>query len=243
MKKAIVIGASSGIGRALAKILGVNGYEVGLVARRLEQLQSVQKEISAKTYIKCADVSKVPDAQAALNALIDEMNGVDLIVVNSGVGFLNPELTWEKEKETLDVNVNGFCAMAVLAFNYFEKQGHGHLVGISSIAALMGNDQAPAYNASKAFVSNYLAGLRKKAILQKANIVVTDIKPGYVDTALIKGSKAFWSASPEVAAEQIYLAIRKQRAHAYITRRWRLVGWLLKAMPEWLFNRLKTDTL
>lgn len=134
--------------------------------------------------------------------------------------------------------MNGFCALAVIAFNYFSAQGHGHLVGVSSIGALRGNDIAPAYNASKAFMSNYLEGLRKKAFKGGIPIIVTDIKPGFVDTKMAKGGNKFWVASPAQAAEQIYSVIQRKKTHAYIIRRWCLIGWLLKFMPNWLYDRI-----
>jgi len=139
VKKAIIIGASSGIGKALAITLAQNGYEVGLMARRLEMLEALQRQISTKTYVGHIDISQVTEAIEKMQKMIQEMGEVDLIVINSGIGFLNPELDWLKERQTLEVNVYGFCALAALAFNYFSKQSHGHLVGISSIAALRGN--------------------------------------------------------------------------------------------------------
>lgn len=236
-KKAVIIGASSGIGKELALALAKNGYEVGVVARRMELLQALQHEISSKTYIEYLDISQPQDAMMRLERMVQEMGEVDLIVINSGIGFLNPELDWQKEKHTLDVNVYGFTALAGVAYNFFLKQGHGHLVGISSIAALRGGDMAPAYYASKAYMSNYLEGLRKKAFQSKVPIAVTDIRPGYVDTDMAKGDKKFWMASPTVAAKQIYSAIQKKKSVAYITRRWALIGWLMKILPDWIYFR------
>ena len=159
-------------------------------------------------------------------------------MLNAGTGNLNPELDWMKEQQTLDVNVYGFCALAGEVYKFFAKQGKGHLVGISSIGALRGNSLAPAYNASKAFMSNYLEGLRKKAFQANIPIIITDIKPGFVDTDMAKGQGKFWVATPQKAAEQIYSAINKQKKHAYITHRWRLIGWVLKLMPNWLYQRV-----
>jgi short-subunit dehydrogenase len=170
--------------------------------------------------------------------MIETMQGVDLVVINSGTSFLNPELDWSKEQQTLDVSVYGFCAIAGEVYKFFAKQGKGHIVGISSIGALRGNPIAPAYNASKAFMSNYLEGLRKKAFLNKLPIIVTDIKPGFVDTDMAKGEGKFWVATPQKAAEQICSAINKQKQHVYITRRWRLIGWVLQLMPNWLYQRM-----
>ena len=238
MKKAIVIGASSGIGKELALVLAKNGYEVGLMARRVELLQALQQKIPTKTYRDYLDISQPAEAIERLHRMIQDMGAVDLIIINSGTGFINPELDWVKERQTLDVNIYGFCALAGVAFNYFSKQAHGHLVGISSIGALRGNDLAPAYNASKAFMSNYLEGLRKKAFKDESQIIVTDIKPGFVDTEMAKGEGKFWVASPATAAQQIYSAIKRRKSHAYITRRWVLIGWLVKCLPNWIFNRI-----
>ncbi|OJU81627.1 MAG: oxidoreductase [Chlamydia sp. 32-24] len=238
MKKAIIIGASSGIGKELAITLAKNGYEVGLMARRIELLEVLKNEIPTKTHVGHIDLSKVPEAIEKIKNMIQAMQGVDLVVINSGTGFLNPELDWSKEQQTLDVNVYGFCAIAGEVYKFFAKEGQGHVVGISSIGALRGNPIAPAYNASKAFMSNYLEGLRKKAFQEKFPIVVSDIKPGFVDTEMAKGEGKFWVATPQKAAEQIYSAIHKQKQHAYITHRWRLISWILKLMPNWLYQRV-----
>lgn len=239
MKKAIIIGASSGIGRELAKIIAADGYMVGLAARRTELLQDLSAEITSNTYIKTMDLAKPDEAMLQLQELIAEMNGVDLIIISSGTGYINPELDWESEKITLDVNVTGFTAMVNVAWKHFRERGGGIIVGISSIAALRGNAAAPAYNASKSFVSNYLAGLRYKAYQQQANIKIIDIKPGFVDTEMAKGEGLFWVASPSKAAAQIYHDIQKGKEYAYITKRWAIIAWIFKLLPEWLFRRLQ----
>lgn len=238
MKKAIVIGASSGIGKEVSKILSQNGYVIGLAGRRIELLTELQKEIQTSSYVKKIDVSKPTEAIDLIQELILEMGGMNLIVISSGVGFINPELDWNREKETIDVNVSGFAAVANFAFRHFSRQGSGHIVGISSIAALRGSGESPAYNASKAFVSNYLEGLRQKASKSGMAITVTDIQPGFVDTAMAKGDGLFWVAPAEKAARQIYQAIEQRKRHAYITARWRLIAWLLKLMPDWMYDRL-----
>lgn len=238
MKKAIVIGASSGIGKEIALILSKKGYEVGLMARRLELLDLLKSEITTQSYVSHIDLIQIEDAIEKVNRMIQTMNGVDLVVLNAGTGFLNPELDWHKEQETLDVNVYGFCAIACKIYNFFAQQGQGHLVGISSIGALRGSPISPAYSASKAFISNYIEGLRKKAFQENLPIIMTDIKPGFVETQMAKGEGKFWVASPKKAAEQIYLAISKKKSHAYITRRWQLIGMALQLMPDWLYRRM-----
>jgi short-subunit dehydrogenase len=238
MKRAIVIGASSGIGKELAIVLSRNGCAVGLMARRIDLLEELRGSLPAGAFSRQADISDHPRAIATLENLIAEMGGVDLIVVSSGTGFINPDLDWAKEKETLDVNVIGFAAMANVAFRHFAKAGRGHLVGISSIAAIRGSGGAPAYGASKAFMSNYLEGLRVRARKAGLPIVVTDIQPGFVDTAIAKGQGLFWVASPQKAARQIYGAIQRKATHAYVTKRWSVIAWLLKVMPDFIYSKL-----
>ncbi len=238
MKTAIIVGASSGIGQALAKILAKDGYRVGLVARRVALLQELHQAIGQQAVIKPIDIADTSEAIAQFAELIQELGNVDLIVISAGIGFINPELDWAKERDTIAVNVTGFAAIANVAMQYFLKQGRGHLTNISSIAALRGSGEAPAYNASKAFESNYLAGLRHKVAKLRLPITITDIQPGFVDTAMAQGEGLFWVASPDEAARQIYRSIQRHRKHAYVTRRWRLIAWLFKLAPDAVYHRL-----
>ncbi len=238
MKRAIIIGASSGIGAELAKIMSADGWAVGLTGRRKELLDDLCKGLSGECFPRHMDVSEPEEAMKVLTGLIREMGGMDLIVISAGMGHLNDELDFAKEAETIDVNVTGFTAMTNTAMNYFIKKGGGHLVAISSIAALRGEGTAPAYNASKAFVSNYVQGMRQKAVKLGLPITVTDIQPGFVDTDMAKGEGLFWVQSPQKAAKQIYKAIKKKKKHAYITKRWRLLAWLIKWLPDFIYNRM-----
>ncbi|MGG3449361.1 SDR family NAD(P)-dependent oxidoreductase [Domibacillus aminovorans] len=230
MKKAIVVGASSGIGKELATVLSNEGYIVGLVARRTENLLELQKQLPHKSFIKCIDISHPTDAKNLLEELIKEMEGMDVIIISSGVGHLNSNLNMDLEKETIDVNVSGFVVMSNIAYKHFVSKGSGHIVGVSSIGALMANPTAPAYNASKTFVSNYLVSIRKKLKLQKVNVLVTDVKCGFIDTNMAKGDKdkMFWVASPEKAALQIYDSLKKKKKTVYVSKRWRIIAWVLK---------------
>lgn len=234
----IIIGASSGIGRELAKIFSGNGDRVGIAARRHELLSQLKKELKGAAFIRQMDVAVHDEASSILEELIQEMGGVDMIVINAGIGFINPDLDWEKEKSTIDVNVTGFVNMANVAMKHFVKQGSGHIVGISSIAAMRGDPLAPAYSASKAFMSNYLEALRFRVNKRKIPITVTDIQPGFVDTAMAQGEGLFWVASARKAAAQIFEAIQSKRKHAYVTRRWRLVAWILRWMPDWMLAKI-----
>jgi len=237
-RKAIVIGASSGIGRELAKILGREGYEVGLVARRLELLHELQKEMPTKTWVEPSDVTDLDRARQSLQFLLQKMGSVDLIVVNAGFFSNNQDFVWEKERQTIEVNVLGFAAMAHTAMAYFLQEGKGHLVGISSVSGIRGERNTPSYSASKAFVSTFLEALQAKVYAEKRAISITDIQPGWVDTAMAVDQDVFWMAPRDVAAQQMYTAIERKKAHAYVTGRWRLIAWVLKLLPRWIYVRL-----
>ena len=123
-------------------------------------------------------------------------------------------------------------------FSKLKKQGHGHLVGISSIASLRGNRYCPSYSASKAFQANYLEALRCIAKNEKLNLKITDVQPGLVDTPMAKGEGLFWGAPVKKASNQIYSAILKQKKKVYITKRWRFIAWIMKIAPSWVLEKM-----
>jgi short-subunit dehydrogenase len=236
-KKAIVIGASHGIGKEVATILVDKGYHVGLVSRNTKALARLQKNLGGQTITKKIDITK-PGAQKSLDDLIYQMNGVDVVVISAGIW---PEdgvsISWEDERNTIATNVSGFVAMANIALNHFIQQGSGHLVGVSSVDAVRGSATAPAYCASKAFVSTYMEGMRNKFIQSKLPIYVTDVRPGYVKTYDIQES-AYWVLSPEQAAQDIYDAIVKKQRIIYTTKRWWIIAKLLQITPDFIYNKV-----
>jgi short-subunit dehydrogenase len=238
-RRAVVVGASSGIGMELARQLAAEGYELGLVARRKGLLDKLASELPTRCWVHPLDISASDEAIAGLSTLLRDMESVDLVVLNAGIGFLNRKLKWEHEKATILTNVEGFAACAGVAWAHFVERGGGHLVGISSVAALRGGNQAPAYAASKAFVANYLEGLAGISHQRKLGIAVTDIRPGFVDTPMTKGQKGmFWVAEPHVAVRQIVRAIRCRRRVAYVTRRWGIIAALMRILPHWIYRKL-----
>jgi len=238
MKKAIIIGASSGIGRELSRIMARDGFMVGLVARRVRLLNNINNEFPKSTFIKQIDINDSKNAILGVNDLINKMGGVDIFVISAGIGFLNKELQLENEIKTIETNIAGFTAMANVAFRHFTEKKQGHLVVITSIAAIRGARQCPAYNASKAFQSNYIEGLRQNVFHLNLPITITEIRPGFVDTAMAQGDNLFWVASPQEAAKQIYNNILRKNELAYITRRWRLIAWLFRLVPMWIHKRM-----
>ncbi len=237
MKKVIVIGASSGIGRELARSFVRKGDVVGITGRRRELLEELKAEQPESYAIGVFDVTACELVVEHLTALTVELGGLDVLVVCSGTGDINPDLDVEIEQRTLMTNVIGFTHVIDWGFNYFTRQQSGQLVGITSIGGLRGSRHAPAYNASKAFQMNYLEGLRVKARQLKTGVVVTDIRPGLVDTDMAKGDGLFWVEPVQKVSEQIMRAIEKKTAVAYVTGRWGLVARLLKLMPRFIFDK------
>jgi len=235
--KAIIIGATSGIGKGLAELLASRGCTVGITGRRIELLESLRATRPEAFVAEQMDIARVEEARNIFNRLVERLGSVDLVVINSGTGKRNEELDWAIDKQIIDVNITGCTAIANAAMHLFFKQGYGHLVGISSIAALRGSRYVPTYPASKAYLSTYLEGLRHKVKHEKLPITITDIKPGFVDTAMAQGDYVFWRAPVAKAAEQIYQAIVKKKKVAYITKRWQLIAWVQKWLPDFLYYR------
>jgi short-subunit dehydrogenase len=238
MKKAIIIGASSGIGRALAGILLKEGYLVGITGRREELLASIQEKNPDRIFFKKMDVQELSTCASACMELTHLMGGLDLLVISAGIGEVNEELTFEIENRVIETNILGFTCIADWAMRYFKGQGYGHLLNISSVAGIRGNGKAPSYHATKAFQINYLEGLRLNAKKNGSRITVTDVRPGYVDTAMAKGRGLFWVAPVQRAAEQIFFAIKKEKRVVYITKRWKIIAFLLQVIPFSLLRRL-----
>jgi len=236
-KNAIIFGGTSGIGRELAKLLVNDGYRVLLTGRRLELLEEIQRQNTEKYIIRQHDITDIDATNKIFKELPTIFDTVDLIVHNSGIAVPNYKLEWDKAYPTIQTNVIGATKVYHLAYNYFKAQGFGHLVGISSVASIRGNRQVPEYHASKAYQASYLESLWMKARhTKKAKINVTNILPGFVDTAIIQGD-TFWMAPLEKATKQIYSAIKKKKRKAYITKRWAIVGLVLKIVPAKLLSK------
>ncbi len=236
MKKAIIVGATSSIGRELAKLYADLGWIVGATGRRQDMLYTLQLEYPNNIITECFDVTS-SDSTAHIKSLIEKLNGLDLLIYNSGYGDTSETLDLVLDRATVDTNVNGFIEIVNFAFNYFVQQGHGQLATTSSLASIRGNSNAPAYSASKAFQSVYFEGLHIKTKKMNTNVHVTDIQPGFVDTQMAKGNNRFWVAPPQKAAEQIYQAIEKKKWRVYITQRWWFVAKALKWMPDFIYHR------
>ena len=174
MKRAIVIGATSGIGRALAERLAAEGYRVGVTGRREALLEELAASRPGSFCYAAADIMDPAAACAALERLAGELGGMDLCVVSAGTGDLNPGLDYALEEPAIRTNVVGWTAAVDWAYGRFEERGGGHLVVITSVGGLRGGGAAPAYNASKAYQINYAEGLRQRAAKSGLPLPVTD---------------------------------------------------------------------
>jgi short-subunit dehydrogenase len=245
--KIIIVGGTSGIGAALVRECVKRGYIVGVTGRRIDVLRDMKVELNNAIFIQCMDISFPEKAQEELIQLIHEMGGMDIIVVNSGT--MNARLDFQSQNNIVKVNVVGFMAMASAALEYFMKKGSGHIVGISSCVASRGIKTSPAYSASKAFVANYLEGIRARLRSLNVPLYVTDIRPGLVNTAMTQDPTiakryftALCGATPEAAAREICDAIEQRKSCAYVTKSWKILGRLLQILPDCIFHGIfQTD--
>ena len=234
----IIIGATSGIGREVAKLYIAQGWQVGVAGRRAEELESLRKEAPEQVSSEVLDVT-LEDAPYRLQSLIDKVGGMDLFLLSSGIGKQNPTLTPDIELRTAATNVEGFIRLTTAAYHYFEKQGYGHIAAISSIAGVKGLGIAPAYSATKRFQNTYLDALDQLSRMNGLNIRFTDIRPGFVATPLLKDDNyPLLMKAPQVAA-CIVKAISKKKRIVVIDWRYRILVFFWKLIPHWIWVRLK----
>lgn len=234
----IIIGATSGIGREVAKLYIAQGWQVGIAGRRAEELESLHKEAPEQVFSEVLDVT-LEDAPCRLQSLIDKVGGMDIFLLSSGIGKQNPTLTPDIELKTAATNVEGFIRLTTAAWHFFEKQGYGHIAAISSIAGVKGLGIAPAYSATKRFQNTYLDALDQLARMNKLNITFTDIRPGFVATPLLKDDNyPLLMKAPQVA-QSIVKAIQQKKRIVVIDWRYRILVFFWKLIPHWIWVRLK----
>ena len=238
MKKAIIIGGTSGIGRALAEKLVRENWTVGITGRRENLLNEIKAKSENQILTLKHDITELESSDEKMDRLFNQLGTVDLVIVSSGYAEINRKLIWDIQKKVVETNVVGISKMYQYLFLKLKSQGHGHLVGISSIASIRGNRHCPSYGAAKAYQANYLESLRCMSKKKNMGIKVTDVQPGFVDTAMAKGPGMFWVAPVEKAANQIYSGVMKGKRKIYVTKRWRLIAWVLNLAPGWVLEKL-----
>lgn len=237
-KTAIVLGATSGIGRGVAHLLAEHGYTVGITGRRTQLLEELKSELPENYIIQTFDITDAENVAQHLEELTEKLGGLDLMIINSGTGNRNEALDFTIEERAIRTNVLGFTAAADWTFNYFRRQEHGQMAVVSSVAGLRGNRYAPAYSASKAYQMSYMQALRQKANKLKLPITVCDIRPGFVDTVMAQGDGIFWVAPVEKVARQIVESLHRKEEIIYVSRRWRWVAGFIKIIPRIIYEKI-----
>lgn len=237
MKRAIIIGATSGIGEEVAKLLVQQGWHIGIAGRREEALEKLQATAPGQIVIQRLDVTD-PDAPTLLETFIRKLGGMDLFFLSSGIGSQNPDLKPEIELNTTRTNVEGFTRMVTSAFNYFKTRGEGHIAAISSIAGTKGLGIAPAYSATKRFQNTYIEALAQLSRMQHLNIHFTDIRPGFFATDLLKSGKFPMLMQANQVAKSIVRALNRKERVIVIDGRYRVVVFFWRMIPRWLWERL-----
>ena len=245
MKRAVVIGASSGIGHEVAKLLISDGWKVGVAARREAMLNDLGAAATA-----CIDVT-ADDATQRLQLLIDSLGGMDLFFYASGIGHQNRQLREDIELSTMQTNALGFTRMIGEAYRYFtDQQEHPqagddakawkHIAAITSIAGTKGLGPAPAYSATKAMQNVYLQALEQQAHQRGLRIRFTDIRPGFVDTALLAGDFHYpMMLRPERVAQDIVAAINAHSHIRVIDWRYRIMTAFWRRIPRFIWRRFR----
>lgn len=240
-KRAVVMGATSGIGLEVARQLAAEGWLVGIAGRRTGRLEQIEAETDGIVAHASIDVT-ADDAPERLMQLIETLGGIDLYVHSAGIGWQNEALDEQKELLTMGTNAMGFVRMVDAAFNHFARHAatqSGHIACITSIARTRGLGAAPAYSAAKRMQSHYLECLDQLARMRRLPITITDIRPGFVATDLIAGSHYPLQLSASSVAQSIIKAIRRRRSTVVIDWRYRLLVAVWSLVPRWLWVRMR----
>ena len=238
-ERVLVIGASSGIGRALTEQLLKEGSSVAMIARRPSMTNYELRITNGKAFVYQHDVTNYSEIPFLFQQITHDLGGLDLIIYSSGVmpTMDEHEYNFEKDREIIDVNVLGAIAWLNEAAKRFEQLKGGTIVGISSVAGERGRRGNPAYCTSKAALTTYLEALRNR--LSRFGVKVVTIKPGFIATEMTRGKPGlFWVISGEEGAVRILRGIRRGQNTVYIPARWRFVTFILKCIPSFVFRRL-----
>ncbi|MEG0789128.1 MAG: SDR family NAD(P)-dependent oxidoreductase [Alistipes sp.] len=237
MKHIIIVGATSGIGLAVAKGYLKAGWQVGAAGRRIEILAQLQALAPDRVTIQQLDVTQ-EDAPEKLRLLIKQTGGMDLYFHASGIGHQNIALQPDIEIRTAQTNAVGFVRMVTTAFNYFKQQGGGHIGVISSIAGTKGLGSAPAYSATKRFQNTYIDALTQLAHMEHLGIRFTDIRPGFVATDLLKDGHYPMLMQADRVAAHIVRALDQGKRRVVIDRRYAMLVFFWRLLPQCLWERL-----
>lgn len=240
-KRIIIIGASSGIGERIALDLARAGMLVGIAARREEKLKTISELVPGKILYKEINAA-ADDAQQRFYDLIEMRGGMDILLYAAGCGYQDPDLNTEKVIETLRTNVIGFARIMTAAFKYFRDTANvttGRIAAITSVAGTKGMGISAAYSSSKRFQQSFINALEQLAYTRHVNVRFTDIRPGFIRTALLDPDRSYpMEMSLDYACPKIERAILTGRRVAYIDSRWRIVNALWRMIPQRIWKHL-----
>ena len=244
MKRIIIIGASSGIGRLIALDFAHRGWRVGIAARRADRLEEIRKQFPEQIVCHAFDAS-ADNAADEFRKLISELGGMDMLLYAAGCGWYNPELDSDYEQHTVDVNVKGFTTIIDTAYLYFKNIGSGHIAAITSIAGTRGMGIAPAYSATKRYQWSYLQAIEQLAHTDKNHIKISDIRPGFIQTDLInRGPQNLpMTMQPDYAARIIVRTLLKGKRKKVLDWRWALLTRLWSVIPHPIWRNLPIPAL
>ena len=239
MKKIIITGATSGIGRALTETFASRGIKVGIAARSSNKLDELTSKYPGLIVAEEIDITK-PRAVEAFSRLIERMGGMDIYIHVAGIALRNPQMEPENEVAVAETDAVGAARMCSAAFRYFmQNKCPGQIVAISSVAGTRGIGELAAYSASKRFVSTYLEALRQLAWTKHLDIDITDIRPGWIRTPLIDPEKKYMMEMKlDEVIPQILKAIVRRKWVAIIDWRWAILCALWKHLPAHLWQRM-----
>ncbi len=238
MRRIVIVGATSGLGLEVARNAIAAGWRVGVAGRRVEALQQLQSTAPAQVEIAEIDITH-EDAPRRLRDLAERLGGMDVYFHSSGIGKRNMQLEPSVELATMQTNGMGFVRMVTAAYDYFRERGNGHIAAISSIAGVKGLGSAPAYSATKRMQNTYIDALAQLARMQGLDIRFTDIRPGFVATALLDGDARYpMQLRPERVGRAIFRAVCRRKRRIVIDWRYGILVFLWRLIPAWLWERL-----
>lgn len=242
MRRIVIVGASTGIGRKVATDFANAGWGVAVAARSENKLKALADKFPNSMVYSSIDIT-APDAVEKFHDLIEKNGGMDILLLASGVGFANPELNPGIDRNILEVNVKGFTRIINAAYIYFKNTANlhkGRIAAFTSIAGTKGLGLAPTYSASKRYQQNYLQAIDQLAHIQHVNVGITDIRPGFIRTNLLDPDKAYpLTMAVDYAAPLIEKAIIRGSRVATIDLRWNIIDKLWRMIPNCIWPHLQ----
>lgn len=244
MRRMLIVGATSALAEATARLFAEEGERFYLVARKADRLNAIAADLrtrgAAQVETEVMDANTLDAHTALIERAITALGGLDTVLLAHGTLPDQSACEHSVELTLSEIQTNGLSSISLLTHlaNYFERQGHGTLAVISSVAGDRGRQSNYVYGTAKGAVSIFLQGLRNR--LYRSGVQVLTIKPGFVDTPMTaEFKKGLLWAKPEVVAQGIHKAIHKKSDIVYLPWFWRFIMLIINNIPETIFKRLK----